>query len=80
MPADLPIHKFSGKGQFPDVKEELDNGADPNTIDEYGKDTPLMYAIDNKNLPMMILLLDHEADPHYVYEDDYRKYNMLEQS
>ena len=27
----------------------LDNDADPNTIDIYDKDTPLMYAIINKN-------------------------------
>lgn len=56
----------------------LDNGADPNTVDEYNKDTPLIYAIINTNLPMMILLLDRGADPHYIWEDDYHKYNMLQ--
>ena len=70
--------KVALKNQIEMVRLLLDNGADPNTIDEYGKDTPLMYAIDNKNLPMMILLLDHGADPHYVYEDDDYKYNMLQ--
>ena len=70
--------KVAFKNQIEMVRFLLDNGADPNTIDEYGKDTPLMYAIDNKNLPMMILLLDHGADPHYVYEDDDYKYNMLQ--
>ena len=26
----------------------------------------------------MILLLDHGADPHYVWKNDYHKYNMLQ--
>lgn len=60
------------------VKLMLDNGTDPNTINDIYEDTPLMYAINNKNLPLMILLLDRGADPHYVYDDDYRKYNMLQ--
>ena len=59
----------------------LENGADPNTIDKYDRDTPLLYAIENKDLPMMILLLDRGADPHYVwinpYDGDYDM-NMLE--
>lgn len=62
------------------VKLLLDSGADPNTFDEYNKETPLTYAIMEKNLPMMILLLERGADPHYVWEDfrSYRPFNMLE--
>ena len=61
----------------------LENGADPNTIDIYNNDTPLMYAIINENLPMMILLLDRGSDPHYVWEDidtyePRKSFNMLE--
>jgi ankyrin repeat protein len=61
MPADLPIHKFSGKGQFPDVKEELDNGADPNQPGAQ-KRTPLHKAVGGGHSDIVQLLLENGAD------------------
>ena len=61
MPADLPIHKFSGKGQLSDVKEELDSGVDPNLPGAQQR-APLHKAVGGGHSDIVKLLIERGAN------------------
>jgi ankyrin repeat protein len=63
------LHLASGNGHLELVKLLLENGANPNAVNE-SNDTPLHKAVENGYLDLVKLLLENGANPNAVGESN----------